>query len=348
LRFWITFVEKPCLLNRIYWQGVPAFRTLDQKINIVAMDKVKFLNRSATTALVITLFILASVNAQVAISNDSAIFEADHNDITEMHTYAFQGSGQAIISAEGCLVSLWNHRRDIDITELVAELGFNLIWSHDDAYTGQAWEDTHMYRLLQVPGVDYVLAKIERAAWGWTHEMSLRHARWIALLSRMYPGIIGVYLNDFYDEVEDGYRTEDEWREIIDAIKSINPDLQLWAPHYPHRDQGRHDFDFEIDTIILNLWGNDPELMAQAEQHLAAGIGHHPGRNVIAGLYLWAGTGDGRWLTEDEFKNVLGHFVDMANSGKIAGLRIFAAYQLLERPEYIGWAKEVLGRLTCK
>jgi len=50
------------------------------------------------------------------------------------------------------------------------------------------------------------LAKIERAAWGWTHEMSLRHARWIAELSKEHSGIMGMYLNDFYDEVEDGYR----------------------------------------------------------------------------------------------------------------------------------------------
>ena len=255
---------------------------------------------------------------------------------------------QADHSGMSCLVTMWNHRRDLDISELVAELGTNLIWSHDDAYEGQAWEDTHMYRLLQIPGVDYVLAKVERAAWGWTHEMSLRHARWVALLSTMHPEIIGIYLNDFYDEVEDGYRTEEEWREIIEAVKSINPELQLWAPHYPHRDQGRHAFDFEIDTIILNLWGNDPALLASAEEHLAAGVDHHPDRNVIAGLYLRAGPDGGRWLTEEEFRNVLGHYVDMVNSGKIAGLRIFAAYQLLERPEYIEWAKEVLSGLECR
>jgi hypothetical protein len=247
----------------------------------------------------------------------------------------------------GCLISLWNHRMDVDPTDLVSELGFNLIWSHDQPYSGQDWEETHMYKLLQIPGVEYVFAKIERAAWGWTHEQSLNHARWVAELSLEHPGILGMYLNDFYDEVEEGYRTEEQWREIIAAAKEINPELQLWVPHYPHRNQGRHAFDFDIDGVILNLWGNDPELMAHAEEHLAAGLEHHPDIPVIAGLYLRSGSGGGRWLTEDEFKTVLGHYVEMVNAGKIEGLRIFSAGQFEERPEYIGWAKEVLSGLKC-
>jgi hypothetical protein len=246
-----------------------------------------------------------------------------------------------------CLISLWNHRHDVDPRTLVAELGFNLIWSHDPPYSGQSWEQTHMYRSLQVPGVKYVFAKIERAAWGWTHEQSLRHAKWVAELSREHPGILGIYLNDFYDEIEDGHRTEAQWREIISAIRRTNPKLQIWAPHYPHRDQGRHAYDFEIDGVILNLWGNDPALLARAKEHIAAGLSHHPKRRVIAGLYLNAGPGGGRWLTEQEFRSVLGHFVDMVNAGQLAGLRIFGAHQFVERPEYTPWAKEVLGRLTC-
>jgi hypothetical protein len=253
----------------------------------------------------------------------------------------------------GCLVSMWNHRRELvetgDVANLVAELGVNHIWSHDNAYDGtQQWEDTHMYRLLQIPGVEYVLAKIERAAWGWTHEMSLRHARWIASLSLEHNGISGMYLNDFYDEIEDGYRTEEEWREIIAAVKEINPNLKLWVPHYPHRDQGRHEFDFDIDAVILNLWGNDPELIANGPQHLAAGIEHHPDRPVMAGLYLRAGMGGGRWLTEEEFRFLLGHYVEMLNAEKIIGLRMFAAYQFLERPEYIEWAKDILKEVSCR
>ena len=204
-----------------------------------------------------------------------------------------------------------------------------------------------MYSLLKIPGVKYVFAKIERAAWGWTHEQSLKHASWIAELSLEHTGILGLYLNDFYDEVEDGHRTEEQWREIIGAAKDINPKLQIWVPHYPHRNQGRHTFDFDIDGVILNLWGNDPELMAGAKEHLAAGLEHHPDKPVIAGLYLRSGPEGGRWLTEDEFKTVLGHYVEMINAGKLAGLRVFSAGQFEERPEYLVWAKEILSGLKC-
>lgn len=251
-----------------------------------------------------------------------------------------------------CLVSLWNHRRDLAesgvVAELVKRLGVNHVWSHDQNYTGQSWDDTHMKMLLDIPGVNQVMAKVERAAWGWDMEMSVRHARWIAILSNMYPGITGMYLNDFYDEIEDGIRTEDEWREIIAAAKDINPELKLWVPHYPHRDQGRHDFDFDIDGVILNLWGNDPELIARGPEHLAAGLAHHPDRPVIAGLYLRAGPGEGRWLEEEEFRTLLKHFVDLLNEDRIQGLRMFAAYQFEERPEYIDWAEEILEGVTCR
>jgi hypothetical protein len=243
------------------------------------------------------------------------------------------------------LISVWEHQRSIDLTELTDDLGFNMVWSHDPAYDGQAWEDTHMYHCLQVPGIDYVLAKIERAAWGWTQEMSVRHARWVALLSQMHPGIIGMYLNDFYDEVEEGHRTEEQWREIIAAAKDINPDLLLFVPHYPHRGQERHKFDFDIDGVILNLWGNRPELIARAEEHLATGISMHPDRLIIAGLYCHAGMDGGRWLTEEEYKKTLGLYVDLVNQGKIDGLRVFRAGQLLERPEYQEWTREVLLNL---
>lgn len=292
-----------------------------------------------------------TTNAQVTLQNQNitSINSNSNKEMTQLNQMSHINTINTTVDGQlNCLVTLWNHRRDLDISPLVSELGMNLIWSHDEAYNGQAWEDTHMFRLMQIPGVDYVLAKVERAAWGWTHDMSVRHAQWVAIMSKLHPEIIGIYLNDFYDEVEDGYRTEEEWREIIAAVKAINPDLQLWAPHYPHRDQGRHAFDFEIDTVILNLWGNDPELLANAKEHIEAGLAHHPDRNVIAGLYLHAGMDGGRWLTEEEFRFVLGHYVDLVNEGKLAGLRIFSAYQFLDRPEYIEWAKDVLSNLNCK
>jgi hypothetical protein len=273
--------------------------------------------------------------------------------LTIIFTLGIFISGFSYVNAQStqanreCLISLWNHQRNVDPTDLVRELGFNLIWSHDKPYNGQAWEETHMYSMLQIPGVKYVFAKIERAAWGWTHEQSLKHARWVAQLSLEHPGILGMYLNDFYDEVEEGYRTEEQWREIITAAKEINPDLQILVPDYPHRNQGRHLFDFDIDGVILNLWGNDPELMSHAREHLTAGLEKHTDIPVIAGLYLRSGPDGGRWLTEDEFKSVLGFYVEMLNAGKLAGIRIFSAGQFEERPEYVSWAKEILSGLRC-
>jgi hypothetical protein len=58
-------------------------------------------------------------------------------------------TGRPGASRTACLVSLWNHRRDLDPTPLVEELGFSLIWSHDPAYSGQV-------SILQSPGESFL------------------------------------------------------------------------------------------------------------------------------------------------------------------------------------------------
>ena len=242
------------------------------------------------------------------------------------------------------LICLWQHEQDVDIAPLVKELGFNLVWTDDDAYDGtQQWEDTHMYRALQVPGIEYVIPKVDRAAWGWTQEIALRHAKWVAQLALKHPEIIGLYLNDFYDEVEDGHRTMEQWREIIAAIRSINPDLDLWVPHYPHRRNESQGYDFDYQGVIVNLW--NASNLEQAEQHLATSEAQHAGKIILGGVYINTGSRRARWLTEDQFKKTLQVYVDHINARKLNGLRIYCACQLTQRPEYVKWAKEVLANL---
>ena len=156
-------------------------------------------------------------------------------------------------------------------------------------------------------------------------------------------GIIGLYLNDFYDEIEDGHRTMEQWREIIAAAKSVNPDLALWVPHYPHRGNEERAFDIDYQGVIFNIW--DPRNAADADRYLAQAEAQHAGKTILGGLYLSSGPRRGRWLTEENFKSLLQIYVDQINAGRLHGLRIFSAGQLDERPEYVGWAKEVLAGL---
>ena len=241
------------------------------------------------------------------------------------------------------LICLWQHRQEVDIAPLVKEIGFNTVWTSDQPYHGQAWEQTHMYRALQVPGVKYVFAKIERIQWGQTHEGSIAHAKWVAELGLSHPGIIGLYLNDFYDEVEEGRRTLDQWREIIAAAKSVNPNLQIWVPHYPHRGNEKRPYDFDYQGVIFNLW--DKRGLPNVETYLAQAEEQHAGKMILTGLYLNNSGRETDWLTEEEFKTLLGLYLQHVNAGKTAGLRIFCACQLAQHPEYIAWAKEVLKEL---
>jgi hypothetical protein len=226
----------------------------------------------------------------------------------------------------------------VNIAPLVKELGFDTVWTDDPECTGQRWEDTQMYHALQTPGIKYVIPKIERAAWGWTQEGSLKTAKWIAELSLKHKEIMGLYLNDFYDEIEDGHRTMEQWREIIAAAKSVNPDLDLWAPHYPHRGNENRAYDFDYQGVIFNIW--DPRNIEGAERYLTQAEAQHKGKVMLAGLYLDSGARRGRWLTEEEFRNLLRLYISHINAGKLDGLRVFCACQLAERPEYVQWAKE--------
>ena len=246
------------------------------------------------------------------------------------------------------VITVWEHSARVDIGPVVEAVGFNTVWTHDKAYSGEPLEETLMYRHLQTPGVKYVIAKIERSIWGWNHEQSLKHADWIAKLSLTHKGIIGVYLNDFYGEMEakektpeKGGRTPEQWREIIARIRAGNPRLSIWVPCYPPREL-EYPFDFDIDAVIFNVYNT--KQIPNAEKMLIETEKKFPGKPIITGLYLSSGS-EKRWITEEEFKSLMDLFVRHINEGKTVGLRVFRAQNLEERPEYATWAKEALAKL---
>ncbi|MGE5645021.1 MAG: hypothetical protein ACM336_04435 [Acidobacteriota bacterium] len=248
----------------------------------------------------------------------------------------------------GPLIAVWEHSAKVDIAPVVQAVGFNTVWTHDKPYSGEKFEDTLMYRHLQAPGVKYVIAKIERSIWGWTHEQSLRHADWIAQVSREHKEIIGVYLNDFYGEMEDrektpekGGRTAEQWREIIARLRAGNPKLPIWVPCYPPG-EFRYPFDFDFDAVITSIY--DTDQISNADKLVTEVKKKFPDKPVMAGLYLNAGSRH-RWMTEQEFKQVMDIFVRHINEGRLAGLRIFRADDLQKRPEYAVWAREALSKL---
>jgi len=248
----------------------------------------------------------------------------------------------------GPLITVWEHSAKVDVGPVVEAVGFNTVWTHDKPYSGEKFEETLMYRHLNTPGVNYVIAKIERSIWGWTHEQSLRHAEWIARLSLTQKGIIGVYLNDFYGEMEarektpeKGGRTPGQWREIIAGLRAVNPRLAIWVPCYPPREL-EYPFDFDFDAVIFNVYNT--KQIPNAEKLLEAAEKKFAGKPIVTGLYLSAGS-ERRWLTEEEFKGLMDLFVRHINEGKTVGLRIFRAQNLEERREYAKWAQEALQKL---
>jgi len=299
--------------------------------------------RSAAVAVALMLAwgALGAGRANASSPQDKGV--AAEGAVSSATAAARERKGMEQLGVDRPLICLWQHEQGVEIAPLVKELGFNVVWTDDEPYHGQTWEETHMYRALQAPGVRYVIPKIERIQWGQTHEGSVKHARWIGELSLKHKEIIGLYLNDFYDEIEDGYRTMDQWREIIATAKAANPDLAIWVPHYPHRGNEKRAFDIEYQGVIFNIW--DPENIREADRYLSEAEGKHGGKIMVAGLYLDSGAHGGHWLTEQEFKGLLGLYVKHINAGKLDGVRIFCACQLVQRPEYVGWAKEVMAGL---
>lgn len=243
------------------------------------------------------------------------------------------------------LISVWEHDDEIDIAPVVREIGFNTVWTHDKPYDGKMKiEDTLMYRHMQTPGVKYIIAKIERGIWGWTFDDAMRHAAWIAELSLTHKQIIGLYLNDFYEEIEEtaeGGHSAEEFRQIIAKAKAINPRLAIWAPCYPRKDLDKP-YDFDIDAIIFSFY--DTTLLQGHERLLDRALKKFQGKPILGSLYLAAGS-EGRWLTEQEFKGLMDFFVEKVNEGKLAGIRVFRVASLIQRPEYVKWLKESLSKL---
>ncbi len=243
------------------------------------------------------------------------------------------------------LISVWEHSDKVDIAPVVKDVGFNTVWTHDKPYDGtMKLEDTLMYRHMKTPGVKYIIAKIERGIWGWTFDQAMRHAAWIAELSLAHKEIIGLYLNDFYEETEkpgEGGHSADEFRRIIAQAKAINPRLAIWAPCYPPDDLEKP-YDFDIDAIIFSFY--DQKQLQSHEELLAKVVQKFPGKPILGSLYLNSGT-EHRWLTEEEFKGLMDFFVEKINEGKLAGIRVFRVENLIEKPEYVTWLKESLAKL---
>jgi hypothetical protein len=243
------------------------------------------------------------------------------------------------------LISVWEHASKIDIAPVVKDVGFNTVWTHDKPYDGvMKFEDTLMYRHMRAPGVKYVIAKIERGIWGWKFDQAIKHAEWIANLSLTHRNIIGLYLNDFYGEMEDvakGGHTEQEFRQIIAKAKSINPRLPIWVPCYPPAELEKP-YDFDIDAVIFSFY--DTKVLQDHEKLLDQALKKFAGKPLMGSLYLNSGS-EGRWLSEPEFKQLTEFFIDNVNRGKLCGIRIFRVASLQERPEYATWTKEALAKL---
>jgi hypothetical protein len=242
------------------------------------------------------------------------------------------------------LISVWEHSAKVDIAPTVKEVGFNTVWTHDKPYSGQKLEETLMYAHMHTPGVKYVIAKIERGIWGWKFDQAMAHAEWIASLSLTRKEIVGLYLNDFQEEMEEvakGGHTEKEFRQIIAKAKSVNPRLPIWVPCYPPRELEKS-YDFDIDAIIFSFYNT--KVLKDHASLLDQGLNKFKGKPLMGSVYLNAGS-EGRWLTEQEYKQLLNFFVQDINEGKLCGLRIFRVENLQQRPEYVKWAAEALTQL---
>ena len=243
------------------------------------------------------------------------------------------------------LVSVWEHSAQVDISATVKEVGFNTVWTHDKPYDGTyKLEDTLMYRHMHTPGIKYVIAKVERGIWKWTFEQAMRHAEWIAELSKTQKQIAGVYLNDFYDEmreVDKGGHTEQQFRQIIAKVKSINPNLPIWVPCYPPGELEKP-YDFDIDAIIFSFYNT--KVLGDHKKLLDQALEKFKGKPLMGSVYLNAGS-ERRWLTEEEYKQLLDFFVEDINQGKLCGLRIFRVQNLIDKPEYARSAAEAIARI---
>lgn len=243
------------------------------------------------------------------------------------------------------LISVWEHSAKVDIAPIVKDVGFNTVWTHDRPYDGKMkLEETLMYRHWSTPGIKYVIAKIERGIWGWTFEQSMRHAEWIAQLSLTHKQIIGLYLNDFYGEMEEtakGGHSETEFRQIIAKAKSVNPRLPIWVPCYPPREL-QHKYDFDIDAVIFSFYNT--KVLGAKDKLLEEAMAKFKGIPLMGSIYLSAGS-EGRWLTEEEFKMMTDYFVEKINERKLCGLRLFRVQSLIDRPEYAAWTRQSLAKL---
>lgn len=268
--------------------------------------------------------------------------------ITVMSVQAQNDDDSGLIWPDEPMISIWEHSSDVNIGPVVERVGFNTVWTHWGPWEGEKFEETMVYDHLNTPGINHAVAMVSREQWGWSsHLESLQHAAWVATLSLQYPGkFVGIYMNDYYYEIEEtegeAGRSVEQFAEITELVRTINPRFPIWAPIYPNSHLDRP-FDFDFDAIICNVYsrGEVPNM----EKYLNSVYKKFPGKPILASIYVGRGTAEDGWYTEEEFKYLTNLYVRHINEGKLVGFRIFRAEQLWERPKYMSWLEEALENL---
>ena len=223
-------------------------------------------------------------------------------------------------------------------------------WAFQPAmYYGTGDPDTAEEEWEWCPGKQYIDLGITNLI-GEYSGLEHDHDHWMLCLrnqlalSLNHPEIVGIYLNDYYFSLRDGYRTRAQWEEVVDTIRSVNPNLPLVVGWVPWMED-----DENIDTWLS--WIEYDQVLCQMRlgQSLPLeGMDAFMTRCEIkfAGKPIW-GTANIHdqnqvLLTEQEFKEILNINKNHWDSGKIIGVRIQHVQHLLDHPEYADWTREIL------
>ena len=241
-------------------------------------------------------------------------------------------------------INAWTEAQ-VDPQEVVDRLRLNIDGYGIGQYTwGGGWLGNLDY--LLAAGVKHIVPTTIHTNW-MSHEDGLKALRDSITPSLDHPEICGVFL----DEYPAG-RNEAQIREVMDAIRTINPNLQVWIPWNswfaadPSIDIYLSWLDGYFHIVCLNFHVLDDEGItpSQLEPWINRTRETFPGKPVWVTIYSKAGSGQqgGRDLTEQEFKAQLEILRNAYDTGRIEGVALYIGEYLhwTDALQYVDWFAE--------
>ncbi len=108
----------------------------------------------------------------------------------------------------------------------------------------------------------------------------------VSRLSLQFPNIVGAFIDDTHGVAAHENATPEAPRRIKEAVRSHNPNLDLWIVVYTHEFENEYWQDWVEAVDVINLWVWEYENLVNIDEYVEGCQQVFPGKPIVMGIYI--------------------------------------------------------------